>query len=388
MTTIARACLLALIGGCLAPRPSVAQTPARPAVPPPAVAPGTTPPRPGPPARDARTPGYVTATDATELPDGAVPPADATGNFILGPTKPPSPDMTDQDGVPHGLVHTFIMDSSASRIYPGIARKPGTRPQVDPANPARRIVESGPATYTRRVAVYVPAQYVAGTVAPFIVGADGPDPLLFTALDNLIAQKKVPPMIAISIGNGSGDAQGSQRGLEYDTMSGRYAEFVETEVLPLVEKRFNVKLTRDPQARATMGCSSGGSASLAMAWYRTDLYHRVLTYSGTYVNQQWPWNPETPGGAWDFHKTLIPNSPKKPLRLWLQISDRDNFNDSDGMHDWVLANQLMAKVLAEKGYPYQLLFSKDAGHCDRAVKLQTLPQALEWVWKDYRPAAR
>jgi len=276
------------------------------------------------------------------------------------------------------------MDSSASPIYPGIARVPGTRPELDPTNPAKRIVQSGPAKYTRRVAVYIPRQYAAGTVAPFIVGADGPDPLLFTALDNLIAQKRIPPMIAISIANGSGDAQGSQRGLEYDTMSGRYAEFVETEVLPLVEKQFGVKLTKDPDARATMGCSSGGSAALAMAWYRTDLYHRVLTYSGTYVNQQWPWNPETPGGAWDFHKTLIPNSPKKPLRLWLQISDRDNFNDSDGMHDWVLANQLMARVLGDKGYDYQFLFTRDAGHCDRAVKLQTLPQALEWLWKDYR----
>ena len=64
-------------------------------------------------------------------------------------------------------------------------------------------------------------------------------------------------MIAISIGNGSGDAQGSQRGLEYDTMSGRYAEFVETEVLPLVEKQCAVKLTKDPDGRATMGGSSG-----------------------------------------------------------------------------------------------------------------------------------
>jgi enterochelin esterase-like enzyme len=79
---------------------------------------------------------------------------------------------------------------------------------------------------------------------------------LFTALDNLIAQKRVPVMIAISIGNGSGDAQGSQRGLEYDTMSGRYAEFVENEVLPLVEKQTNVKLTKDPEGRATMGGSS------------------------------------------------------------------------------------------------------------------------------------
>src|SRR5678815_5555059 len=105
-------------------------------------------------------------------------------------------------------------------------------------------------------------RYVPGTTAPFIVGADGPDPLLFTALDNLIAQRRVPVMIAISIGNGSGDAQGSQRGLEYDTMSGRYAEFVETEVLPLVERNYNVTLSRDPDRRATMGNSSGGSAAL------------------------------------------------------------------------------------------------------------------------------
>jgi enterochelin esterase family protein len=91
---------------------------------------------------------------------------------------------------------------------------------------------------------------VAGSVAPFIVGADGPDPVLFTALDNLIGAKKVPVMIAISIGNGGGDAPGSERGLEYDTVSGLYAEFVEKEVLPRVEKEANVKLTNDPDGRA------------------------------------------------------------------------------------------------------------------------------------------
>ena len=281
-----------------------------------------------------------------------------------------------------GTVHNFTMSSADSRIYPGIARASRTRAEIDPADPAKRIVNSGPAPYTRRVAVYIPQQYVPGSVAPFIVGADGPDQLLFTALDNLIAQKRVPVMIAISIGNGSGDGQGSQRGLEYDTMSGRYAEFVETEVLPLVEKQYNVTLTRDPNARATMGCSSGGSAALALAWYRNDLYRRVLTYSGTYVNQQWPYNPDTPGGAWEFHRSLIPKSPVKPIRLWMHVSDRDNFSESDGMHDSVLANQLMAKVLAEKGYKYQFVFAQNAGHCDRAVKQQTLPQALEWPWKE------
>ncbi len=208
--------------------------------------------------------------------------------------------------------------------------------------------------------------------------------MLFTALDNLIAEHKVPVQIAISIGNGGGDAQGSERGLEYDTMSGLYAEWVEKEVLPLVEKQYNVTLTKDPEGRATMGGSSGGSCAMAMAWYHPEWYHRVLTYSGTYVNQQWPYNPETPHGAWEFHEHLIPASARKPIRIWMEVGDRDNLTRQDGYHDWVLANEKMAQALAAKGYHYQFIFAKNAGHTDRAVKQQTLPEALEYVWKGYK----
>ena len=371
--------LAAAVTSASSQNPPPVQAPPAQATLPPAPA---APPRPGPPARDPLTPGYV---KATELPDGAVPPVNVNGNFIIGPTHLASPDVAAKEGVPQGTIQIFTMSSADSKIYPGIAREPGTGSRPDPDDPAKVIVSSVPTPYTRRVAVYVPAQYVPGTIAPLIVGADGPDQLLFTTLDNLIAQKRVPPMIAVSIANGSGDAQGSQRGLEYDTMSGRYAEFVETEVLPLVEKQYNVKLTKDPNSRATMGCSSGASAALSMAWYRNDLYHRVLSYSGTFVNQQWPYNPETPGGAWEFHRTLIPNSPAKPIRLWMHVSDRDNLsaNRKDDMHDWVLANQHMARVLAEKKYEYQFVFARNAGHCDGAVKRQTLPQALEWLWQGH-----
>jgi enterochelin esterase family protein len=312
----------------------------------------------------------------------------ADGNFIIGPAHNPATERTSPDGVPKGAVYTFTMESADSRIYPGIAREPNTSGTADPSDPAKMIVTtSHPAPYTRRVSVYVPKQYVAGTVAPFIVGADGPDPLLFTALDGSIAAHKIPVMIGISISNGGGDAQGSERGLEYDTMSGRYAEFVETEVLPLVEKQYNVKLTRDPEGRATMGGSSGGACALAMAWYRTDLYHRVLAYSGTWVNQQWPSNPAAPHGAWEFHEHLIPGSPVKPIRIWMEVGDRDLFNPNvmhDNMHDWVVANENLAKVLAAKGYRYQFVFAKNAGHVDRAVKQQTLSEALEYLWQGYR----
>ncbi len=341
--------------------------------------------RPTPPARDPKSTGFV---EAKELPDGAVPPADAEGNFIIGPTHKPAPQVAAKKDGPQGTIHELTMKSEDSKLYPGITRDRGTSGKPDPNDPSKLIVTtSHPAPYTRRVAVYVPKQYKPGTPAPFIVGADGPDRLLFTALDNLIAQKRIPVMIAVSIANGGGDAQGSERGLEYDTMSGRYAEFVETEVLPLVEKECNVKLTKDPDGRATMGCSSGAACALIMAWYHPELYHRVLSYSGTFVNQQWPHNDETPGGAWELHKSLIPNSPAKPIRIWMEVGDRDLLNPNamrDDMHDWVLANENMARALAAKGYHYQFIFARNAGHCDGGVKQQTLPEALEWLWKGYR----
>ncbi|WP_263358330.1 alpha/beta hydrolase [Acidicapsa ligni] len=340
--------------------------------------------RPAPPSRAPHTPGDVTAT---ELPDGTNAPANADGNFILGPDHKRAPESSVQQGVPQGAVLEFTMNSTDSKIYPGIAREANTFGTVDPTDPAKLLVPTNhPAPYTRRVTVYIPQQYVPGTVVPFIVGADGPDRELFTVLDNLIAEHRVPVMVAISIGNGSGDAQGSERGLEYDTMSGRYAEFVEQEVLPRVESQYHVKLTKDPEGRATTGGSSGGSCALIMAWYHPELYHRVLTYSGTYVNQQWPYNSQTPHGAWEFHEHLIPNNPAKPLRIWMEVGDRDLLNPNvmnDHMHDWVVANEEMAKVLAAKGYHYQYIFARNAGRVDHAVKQQTLAEALEYLWQGY-----
>src|SRR6201996_6199981 len=339
--------------------------------------------RPEPPTRDPHSPGYVRASD---LPDGTVPPSDRDGDFIIGPTHSPAPEMTAQD-LTHGNVVEFTMSSADSKYYPGIARDKGTFGTTTPNDPAKLVVTtSHPAPYTRKVSVYVPNDYVPGSVVPFIVGADGPDRMLFTALDGLIPEGKLPVMVGISIGNGSGDAQGSERGLEYDTMSGRYAEFVEHEVLPLVEEKAQVKLTHDPDGRATMGGSSGGSCALEMAWYHPELYHRVLTFSGTYVNQQWPHSDTTPHGAWEFHERLIAGSPAKPLRIWMEVGDRDLLNPNalrDNMHDWVVANENMAKVLAAKGYHYQFVFARNCGHTDRAVKQQTLPEALEYLWQGY-----
>jgi enterochelin esterase-like enzyme len=340
-------------------------------------------------ALNAVPPKTDPASNPTEAAPGANPPLNVDGNFLIGPSYVPAPELSVTAGVPQGKVEQFSMNSADSKFYPGIGRNVfGT---VDPNNPKTLIVETHPAPYRRTVTVYIPSQYVAGTDAPFMVTHDGPgmgrpDTSLPHILDNMIAQHRLPVMIVIMIANGGGDAQGNERGLEYDTMSGRYAEFIETEVLPMVKTNYNVNLTKDPDGRATMGASSGGSAALEMAWYHPERYHRVITYSGTYVNQQWPFNPETPDGAWDFHEKLIPQSDPKPIRLWMEVGDRDLLNPNvmrDNMHDWVAANNRMAAVLKAKGYHYQYVFALNAGHVERAVRNQTLPEALEWVWQGY-----
>jgi iron(III)-enterobactin esterase len=331
------------------------------------------------PTRDPHAPGFV---QATELPDGEVPPVDADGNFIIGPTHRPAPEMSPvAAGEPKGEIFRFTLRSTDSKFYPGIARDTAA-PTTDPSDPTRLIVSSHPAPWRRTVSVYVPRQYVPGTVAPFMVTSDG-DNRAFNVLDHLIPQKKVPVMIVIAIQNGGGDGPGSERGLEYDTMSGRYCDFVETEVLPMAEKTANVKLTSDPDGRAVMGTSSGASCALIMAWFHPERYHRVFTFSGTFVNQQWPVDPAYPHGAWSFHETLIPNSPAQPFRIFMETGDRDNFNPRDNMHDWVKANENMARVLAEKGYHYKFVFARNAGHTDRPTIGELYPTALQWLWQGY-----
>lgn len=315
----------------------------------------------------------ATPADLAEIAQVADFPAwkpDATdGNYSIGPDYANAPEQTPRPDVPKGRVESFTLNAADSKFYPDTGKRG--------------------ATPTRKVTVYIPSQYAAGRPAPVIVSCDAYGAArnqLPNVLDNLIADKRLPAIIAIMIANGGGDGGGSERGLEYDTVSGKYAEFVEAEIIPKVEKDYGVIITKDPDGRMTLGGSSGGSAAFVMAWFHPELYRRALIYSGTFVNQQS--GPDAPHGAWNFHETLIPNNPPKPLRVWLEVGERDNgaTTASAGFHNWVIANLRMAAVLKAKGYHYQLVYAKGAGHTDGRVIAQTYPQALEWVWQGYQPA--
>lgn len=296
------------------------------------------------------------------------PPLDKDGDFTIAPNArwADVPPITVKEGTPRGTVSKFSVKSEDTKMFPGV---------------------NGP--YVRNIWVYVPAGYVRGRELPLMVDHDGRSDAviqtqLIAVMDNLIAQKRLPMMAAVFIANG-GDVRGrSERSLEYDTVSGKYAEYIEHEILPLAEKNASVKFTKDPDGRGVIGQSSGSAAALAMTWFHPEWYHRVISYSGTFVSIQR--SPQLPHGAWEYHEHLIPQSDKKPIRIWMEVGSRDNgFNLPEGsFRNWPLANNRMAEALRAKGYAYQYLWAEQAGHVERGVERQTITEAMEWVWKTYK----
>lgn len=329
--------------------------------------------------------GGAAGQPGTGLPD---PGKDGDGDSTVGPTYTTQPDLTSK-GNPRGKTFTV---SVTSKIFDG----------------TDATLTKTPVSVTRTIQAYVPAMYKDGTPAPVLIIQDGPGPLgqVSNALDNLTIStdpaRKLPPFIVIAVPPGGNDSIGSERGLEYDTLSDRYARYVTQEVMPAVQTSARAtypNLTFDPHAsgRAALGCSSGGAAAFTMAWFRPDLFSRVIAYSTTLVAQQDPKAPESamyPHGAWDYHSDLelIKNDTmgrEKLLRIFHNANEMDMgaTADASGRHNWLLANMRTAAALKAKGFHYQYVEGLGVGHCDGQVQSATLADALVWVWRGYEPPA-
>jgi enterochelin esterase family protein len=163
---------------------------------------------------------------APDLPKFPTPPPTVTAeNSIINPDYTDAPEYKTDPAVPQGEVHDFIMYSEDSKIYPGIVRIENEisakRDAYGNRLPAPEAQVSKAGRYERHVYVYIPKQVKPG--APFMVVQDGRGYInrMAPVLDNMIAAHRLPAMIIVAPDSGGSDAQGSQRGLEYDTLSDR-----------------------------------------------------------------------------------------------------------------------------------------------------------------------
>ncbi len=274
----------------------------------------------------------------------------AQETYVLGP------DSTPQAGVPKGSVTKYEL--KAGRFYPGT-----------------------PHTYS----IYLPAQYDASKPTPFMIFLDGSGflsdrvraPVVF---DNLIARHELPAMIGIFVDPGvlptvSEQAQHRfERVFEYDSLSDRYSRFLLEELIPDVEKKYN--LSKNANDRALCGVSTGAVGAFMAAWNRPDQFHRVLSFIGTYVAMK---------GA-DALPALIRKTEPKPIRIFLQDGTNDHIVPAQPWGtfyagSWPINNQVMLQAFESAGYDAKLVMGSEGHNMKQGAAI--MPDALRWLWRDY-----
>lgn len=268
------------------------------------------------------------------------------------------PDSMEHEGVPKGTVKEFEL--ADSKTFPG---------------------------FTRKWWLYIPAQYDAKKPAALMVFQDGGGYQnrkgswrVPTVFDNLIHKGEMPVTVAVFINPGDkpmkpGEeprkrpdgrpASPSNRSVEYDTLSDKYATFLIDEILPLVKKEVNI--SDDPNMRAICGASSGGICAFTVAWERPDQFRKVLTTIGSFTNIR--------GG--NKYPDIVRAADKKPIRVFQADGTNDIVNQ---FGSWPEGNKAMAAALVEKGYDHKMVWGEGSHNPKHGASI--LPDALRWLWRE------
>ena len=200
--------------------------------------------------------------------------------------------------------------------------------------------------------------------------------------DNLIYRREMPVTLAVFINPGHtpeqlessstnwGDSI-NNRGTEYNELNDKYARLIIDELLPAVEKDYNI--SKNPDDRAIGGASSGAICAFTVAWQRPDQFHKVISAIGSFTNIR--------GGH--VYPDLIRQADRKTHpHLFLQ----DGLNDLRGLRgcstnapydpkwDWHAQNIKMAAALTEKHYDVNYTWGIGTAHSAQTIAGMEMPE--------------
>lgn len=232
----------------------------------------------------------------------------------------------------------------------------------------------------REIAIYLPPGYSKTAKAyPLIVLFDElaylgdqnqtalvPTP---TILNNLISERRIPPMVAVFVGNGPDDAR--SRELPCNPL---FADFLVSELLPWAHGLYN--FTTDPRQTVVGGSSFGGLASAYAGLRHPETFGNIISQSGSFH-----WIPPKSDNSSNSQTDSEPNwvakqfiaSPKLPLRFYLDAGS-DELDFSGNGNSILLATRNLRDVLLAKGYAVH--FQEFAGGHDYLSWRGTLADGL------------
>lgn len=229
---------------------------------------------------------------------------------------------------------------------------------------------------THLVKVYRPAQYRDGEAAALYVSQDGMREHEPRVLDRLIAAGAMPVTVGVFVSPGRipptrpDGFERSYRCPEYDSPGPRYADFLIQELLPEVERRYQIRFAASSDAHAIGGCSSGGIAAFNAAWSRNDFFRRVYMSSPSFVAFL--------GG--EALPVLVRKTETKPIRSFLTFGTDDMRNAAG---DWHIQGLAIRDALDYAGYDFAFEVyaggKHGAGFNDEAV----FERAQRFLWQGF-----
>lgn len=155
-------------------------------------------------------------------------------------------------------------------------------------------------------------------------------------LDNLIADGKIPPVVAVLIGNPSPETRGAELPCNED-----FAAFLANELAPWIRQRVNVAITGD---RTIIGGSSYGGLAAAYAAHRhPNLFGNVLSMSGSF----W-WHPDEGDVEAEWLTRAFAKQPSRSTRFFLSAGLFETGREEPGILE---TTRHLRDVLMAKGYP-------------------------------------
>jgi enterochelin esterase family protein len=235
--------------------------------------------------------------------------------------------------------------------------------------------------------VYMPAQYDPEKPCALMIFNDGQamkaepgDVQGHRVLDNLIYRREIPVMLGVFINPGRrpdqpepnprdwGDKT-SNRADEYNPPNENYGRVIVEELMPALKKEYNI--SPDPEQHGIMGASSGGCAAFAVAWFRPDDFRKVITFVGSFTDIR--------GGH--IYPELVAESPKKPIRIFMQDGRNDNRRPDNLKMDWFYQNVRLKDALEKKGY--DLNYTWGMGNHGQKQGGAIFPEMMRWLWRDH-----
>ena len=211
-----------------------------------------------------------------------------------------------------------------------------------------------------------------------LIEHDGQNDANVISMFKLADQGKAPYCVSVGVYPGTlllpDGSHREMRMNSYDLFDREYGDFLVYELIPHIEKIYDINFSQSPDMHFVSGGSSGGISAFVIAWFHPEYFHRVYMSSPSFLAM----------GRGNEIPYLIRKYETKPIRVYEECSE----NEPNEYFGWSRGiDEEAREALAFANYDFKYKFFAEEGHCSRYRDENEAYERNEWIWRDWQKSA-